>query len=123
MEDPPRLTDLSLHLSKIIFEFSILSTEKRKTPRHVYGDALNSGKNVEAHGGSSVQLGLSSGLLEARTFARLHPPPLPGACSQFSKTSENRHQPHPHPPAAAFLLALEYSSDGVQKDVQKFGSQ
>ena len=71
MEAPSRLTDLSLHLSKIIFEFSIVSTEKLKTPRRVYGDALNSGKDVEAHGGSSVQFDLSSGLLEAhiRTFA------------------------------------------------------
>lgn len=55
----------------IILEFYILSTEKLKTLRRVYGNVLNSGKDVEARGGSSVRLGLSSGLLEAHihTFA------------------------------------------------------
>lgn len=58
------------------------------------------------------------------TFTRLHPTPLPGACSQFSKTSEKSSPTtSPYPPPSAFLLAFEYSSDGVQKDVQKFGSQ
>lgn len=55
----------------IIFEFYILSTGKLKTLRRVYGKVLNSGKDAEARGGSSVQLGLSSGRLEAHihTFA------------------------------------------------------
>lgn len=71
MEASPRLTELNLHLSMIIFEFYILSTGKLKTLRRVYSNVLDSGKDVEARGGSSVQLGLSSGRLEAHihTFA------------------------------------------------------
>lgn len=59
------------------------------------------------------------------TFTRLHPTLccLEHAAS-FQRQVKNRHQPLPPiPPPSAFLLAFEYSSDGVQKDVQKFGSQ
>lgn len=108
----------------IIFEFYILSTGKLKTLRRVYGNVLNSGKDVEARGGSSVQLGLSSGRLEAHIHTFAPHSLLPGARSQFSKTSEKSSPTtSPYPPLSAFLLAFEYSSDGVQKDVQKFGSQ
>lgn len=55
------------------------------------------------------------------TFTRLHPTPLPGACSQFSKTSEKSSPTAPAPPRVftSFRIFQRWCPEGREK----FGSQ